>query len=394
MKYDVVILGGGMAGLISSIYLSDKGYKTALVSKGDPICCISSGCIDLLASDKNPLDDIKNLPEDHPYKMVGRDNLKKALLFFKKIMNEAGLPYFGNEEENRIIFSPIAKKRKTSLVPFSMVEANIEENESIHVISFKGIKDFFPGYFTDKFEDSKCSEYENAAKTTIGIATQFDEPLFRNSFLDWIEGLNIQEDKIAIPAVLGTKNPEGLMNEIESRTGKKIFEIPTLPPSIPGLRLFRTLKKAAAEKGVDLFWGHAISDYKEVNNILTTLFIDQPGRPTVIEGKSFILATGSFVSGGLFAEKTTVRETVFNLPVSIPAGEQRLSDSFFDPDHPLGKAGIKISEDYRPVERNIKNLFIGGSILENSQIMNYQCGHGLAIATGLEAAKSCEVYLK
>jgi glycerol-3-phosphate dehydrogenase subunit B len=96
MKYDVVILGGGMAGLISSIYLSDKGYKTALVSKGDPICCISSGCIDLLASDKNPLDDIKNLPEDHPYKMVGRDNLKKALLFFKKIMYEAGLPYFGN----------------------------------------------------------------------------------------------------------------------------------------------------------------------------------------------------------------------------------------------------------------------------------------------------------
>jgi len=394
MKYDIVIIGGGMAGLVSSIYLSKKGYKTALVSKGDPICCISSGCIDLLKTDDNPLENIGNLPEVHPYRRAGKENVKKSFVYFKEMMEEAGLPYYGEEETNRTIFSPIAKKRETALVPMSMKEADIRNGESLHIISFKGIKDFFPGYFTDKFSNSKCSVYNDAGKTTISIATQFDNSDFRERFFNWIGDLNISEDKIAVPAILGTKNPEYIMAEIESRTGKKIFEIPTLPPSIPGLRLFRTMKAHAVKHGVDLFWGDAISEYKEDKNRISSLIINKPGRPTIIEGKSFILATGSFVSGGLFAEKTDVRETVFNLPVSIPEEEERLNSNFFNPGHPIGKAGIRTFENYKPKDSKLENLFIAGSILENSQIMKYQCGHGLALVTGLEAAVNCEEYLK
>ena len=376
-----------MAGLVSSIYLSSKGLKTAVVSKGDPVCSISSGCIDLAG-------DFSQIPSDHPYNKAGKEKISKAFSYFKEIMTEAGLPYEGEVFKNRFIYSPIARKRETCLVPHSMIEAHNNKDKTLHIISFKKIKDFFPGYFTKKFADAGCSIYEGAAKTTIGIATQFDDPQFRDIFYSWLKDQNIKEDLLAIPAILGTSNPQRIIDDIEELTGKKIFEIPTLPPSMPGLRLFRSLKSLAVKKGVHFFWGHAISDFEKSDENISKLIIDQPGRPTIIEGKSFLLATGSFVSGGLFAEKTSIRETVFNIPVVIPEGEQRLNDSFFDPDHPLGKAGIKVTENYKPANGKAGNLFIGGSILEDSQIMKYQCGHGLALVTGLEAARSCEEYLK
>lgn len=387
MKYDVVIIGGGMAGLMSSIYLNEQGLKTAIVSKGDPVCAISSGCIDLAGN-------FSDIPENHPYKMAGRDKIEKAFSFFREIMNKEDLPYSGQVYNNRSIYTPIAGKRATCLVPKSMEEAHNADKNSIHIISFRGMKDFFPGYFSGNSEEKICSEYDGGSKTTVGIATRFNDPEFRENFMNWLKKTEIKGDYIGIPAVLGTENPMDIIGEMEAVTGKKVFEIPTMPPSIPGLRLFRALRSRAAAGGTDLFWGHDISDYTQEKQQVTSLIINQPGRPTIIEGRSFILSTGSFVSGGLFAEKESIRETVFNLPVTIPEGEQRLNDSFFKTGHPLGKAGIKINDNYKPADSQLENLFIGGSILENSGIMKYQCGHGLAIVSGLEAAESCEEYLK
>ncbi|MBI9097580.1 MAG: anaerobic glycerol-3-phosphate dehydrogenase subunit B [Spirochaetaceae bacterium] len=387
MKYDVVIIGGGMTGLISSIYLSSKGLKTAVVSKGDPVCSISSGCIDVAG-------DFQGIPDDHPYTMAGREKVRSALMYFKEIMKDAGLPYWGEVFENRSIYTPIAKKRETCLVPFSMKNADGAKGKSLHIISFQGMKDFFPGYFKEDTSDFNCSLFDAGTLTTVGIATKFDDPAFREQFILWLKECRIQEEFIGIPAVLGTKNPQKLIDQIELVTGCKVFEIPTLPPSMPGLRLFRKLKSYSSLQGVDFFWGHGISEITEEENLVTSLIIDQPGRPTIIEGRSFILTTGSFVSGGLFAEKESIRETVFNLPVSIPPGKPRLNDSFFDTEQPLGRAGIRVSSHYQPVDSPWKNIFVAGSILENSQIMKYHCGHGLAIVTGLDAAENCEEYLK
>jgi succinate dehydrogenase/fumarate reductase flavoprotein subunit len=36
--YDIVVIGGGMSGLMASLYLAGKGFKTALISQGDPVC--------------------------------------------------------------------------------------------------------------------------------------------------------------------------------------------------------------------------------------------------------------------------------------------------------------------------------------------------------------------
>jgi anaerobic glycerol-3-phosphate dehydrogenase len=62
------------------------GYKTALISRGDPACCLSTGCIDILSGAANPLDGLAGLPPMHPYHLVGRKGVEDACRLFKEIM--------------------------------------------------------------------------------------------------------------------------------------------------------------------------------------------------------------------------------------------------------------------------------------------------------------------
>ena len=85
--HDVVIIGGGMSGLTAAIYLAEKGFRTALISRGDPVCSLSTGCIDVLGAGEHPMEAMGELPEGHPYRLVGRRGIEDAL---KKALVEAG----------------------------------------------------------------------------------------------------------------------------------------------------------------------------------------------------------------------------------------------------------------------------------------------------------------
>jgi len=118
------------------------------------------------------------------------------------------------------------------------------------------------------------------------------------------------------------------------------------------------------------------------------------GRSQSINGKTFILASGSFVGGGLTATRKTIRENVFNLPVYIPGPRETWFDNdYFSLHHSISRAGIVADSSMRPVESPWKNIFVCGSILAETQILRYGCGHGLALATAYVAAQSCAEHL-
>ena len=72
MKFDIVIIGGGLAGLVCGIKLQKAGKKCAIVSAGQSAMHFSSGTFDLLGrlpdgtEVTNPLEAMKSLPEEHP----------------------------------------------------------------------------------------------------------------------------------------------------------------------------------------------------------------------------------------------------------------------------------------------------------------------------------------
>jgi glycerol-3-phosphate dehydrogenase subunit B len=382
LLHDAVIIGGGISGLMAAIHLSEMGYKTALISRGDPACCLSTGCIDILSGAANPLDGLAGLPPMHPYHLVGRKGVEDACRLFKEIMAGGTNPYVGSVRKNREILTPIGTFKTTCLVPQTMAASLGCRDDYVHVISFKGIKDFYPSYITSRLSNTGFSLFDAGVSSPLALATRFEEKGFVEGFAQWIAGLELPPGKVAVPAVLGINNPLTILNEISSRISREVFEIPTLPPSIPGLRLFRSLKTVLKGLGGDLFWGMPISSVERHGSTIEAVTLATSGRATRVQGRAFILATGSFVSGGLFASRESVMETVFGLPVHIPgARKDWFWNDFFTAGHPIEQAGIEVDASFRPKQVTIDNLFVCGSILAGSEVMKNHCGHGLALAT-------------
>ena len=59
IEYDVVIIGAGVAGLTAGALLAERGFKVALVTRGEPTACLSTGCIDVCSRNDNPLSGIQ-----------------------------------------------------------------------------------------------------------------------------------------------------------------------------------------------------------------------------------------------------------------------------------------------------------------------------------------------
>lgn len=393
--YDVVIIGGGMAGLTAAVRLGKEGVRVAVVSRGDPIVCLSTGCIDLLASGENPLESMKELPDNHPYRLLTGEFIKRSLDNFLDLVREEGLPYQGTAESNRKVLTPLGVGKTTCLVPETMAASTCRHDARIHVVSFAGLKDFYPGYILARIPASDLSVYEMGRVSTMSLATQFENGEFLDKFIAWLKNTDIKADSVALPAVLGWGRSAEIKGIIEDEIKRPVFEIPTLPPSVPGVRLHRTLVRRAIKLGVQFYRGRPISTIEKAGRLVEAVTLVAPGRSVRVNGRAFILATGSFVSGGLISHRAGVEEVVFHIPVHYPRDRANwFGEKFFPPEHPIEEAGIVVDEAFRPKGVEIDNLFVAGSILAHARVFRYGCGHGLAIVTGEAAAQSCLTYLQ
>jgi glycerol-3-phosphate dehydrogenase subunit B len=134
---------------------------------------------------------------------------------------------------------------------------------------------------------------------------------------------------------------------------------------------------------------------EKAGGLIEAVFTRTEGKPNSLNARAFVLATGSFVGGGLTATRQTITENVFDLPVHVPSGREGWFDEdYFSPDHRIGKVGVCVDSSFRPEHSHWENIFVCGGILAHAQILKNGCGHGLSLATGYAAAGSCAEYLK
>jgi glycerol-3-phosphate dehydrogenase subunit B len=231
------------------------------------------------------------------------------------------------------------------------------------------------------------------------MARSLEVPATREKLAVALKGVAGQAQVIGLPAILGMHRPDRVHADLEQRTGLRIFEIPTMPPSVPGVRLREWLEQTLPGKGVTLIPQHKVTALNLAPDGATLDLRDGFG-PIRIQAQAVILATGRFLSGGLQAHPDAIREPLLDLPVTQPAGRadwyrERYTDLR---GHPIHRAGIETDAASRPLGRDGRpcshRLFAAGALLAHQDWIRSRSGAGIAIATAYQAVLAAESALR
>lgn len=119
MKFDNIVIGGGMAGLSAALRLVEAGQKTLLMASGQSALHFSSGSVDLLESEGDPraaLPAFMAAHPDHPYSKVGMQNIEASLADLQRHCAEQGLPLVRHDTNHQRL-TPIGTLKRTWLSP-------------------------------------------------------------------------------------------------------------------------------------------------------------------------------------------------------------------------------------------------------------------------------------
>lgn len=130
MRYDVVIIGGGLAGLTCGIRLAEQGKHCAIISSGQSALYFSSGSLDLLSflpdgePVHRPLEELAVLAQqvpEHPYSLMGEAVVRHLVPEAEALLARCGATMAGSHQQNHLRLTPLGKYRPCWLSPPEIV---------------------------------------------------------------------------------------------------------------------------------------------------------------------------------------------------------------------------------------------------------------------------------
>jgi glycerol-3-phosphate dehydrogenase len=418
---DVLVVGAGLSGLAAAWQAATGGKRVRIISKGMGAQYWNTGCVDVLGfyptdSDEpveSPADSLRQLIQDqprHPYALAaesgGQKTLDESLRALQDLSVQAGYPLWGSIERNWLLPSAMGTFRPTCLAPETMVAGDLRRPDPMLLVGFTQFPDFYP----ELIADNLLARGVPARGVTLNIpmlndrrfvtsrtlAGFFDQPDFRSTVAHEVHAnLSGEVKRVGFPAVWSLGHPLQVKQELENLLGVPVFEIPTLPPSIPGIRLSQLLVKAIEIAGGKVYDGMQVVDIEADNSRLSAMISEAAARRKLNRASTFILATGGLLGGGFKATYDGhVREVVADLPVSAPEGRDNwLERQFFSPTgHPIFRAGLVVNSGFQPVDPSGKvvyeNLFAVGGTLSEADLLRERSLDGVGLVTGYLVGKT------
>lgn len=413
MKFDTIIIGGGLSGLISGIYLSQRGQRCVIISSGQSALHFSSGSFDLLnnlpdgTSVQKPLDAISELVKQaptHPYAKLGETKFKELAQQAEEFFKNAGISTQGNHEENHYRVTPMGTLKPTWLTLKNLL---ISENEKCLPIQHPGIfnitgfLDFYTRFIADEFlkMGAKCSIHsinfpalENLRKNptemrSVNIARVFDKQENIKELARILKAESGNCDSIILPAITGL-NREDVVDYLRKEINKPIYLLQTLPPSVPGIHTQQKLRSVFQQNGGVFMLGDNVLRADIKGNRISQIYSFNHGDIPFV-GQNFILATGSYFSQGLIASTEKIYEPIFDLDVTFtPNRTQWYNSDVFDT-QPYQSFGIKTDSTFRCTREGklFENLYAAGAILEGFNPLKEGCGAGVSILSAMYIAE-------
>ena len=421
MNFDVAIIGGGLAGLTCGIALQQRGKRCVIINNGQAAIDFASGSLDLLSRmpDGSAVENINEnltalrtaLPA-HPYSLLGAEKVIAKAQDFERLANALNLDLIGSSEKNHWRVTGLGSLRGAWLSPNSV--PTVQGNETfphkrIAVLGIEGYHDFQPQLLAANLvlnpQFAHCEvtsgflnipqldELRQNAREfrSVNIAQLLEHKLAFNDLVSEIIESTQGANAVLLPACFGLENQE-FMNALRDATKLALFELPTLPPSLLGMRQRIQLRRKFESLGGLMINGdsalNAHFEGDRVHCIKTRLLEDEE-----IIADNFVLAAGSFFSKGLVSEFNKIYEPVFESDIIGVEGfndKNRFSwtnHRFANP-QPYQSAGVAINEhcQVQKCGQFLANLYATGNVIGGFNALELGCGSGVAVVTALAVA--------
>lgn len=419
MNFDVVIIGGGLAGLLCGIRLQQQGKRCVIVNNGQAAMDFSSGSFGLLGGvdgqsvAKFDEKQVACLPVNHPYQVLGFNQCLKFVQQFEHEFSES-LDLAGSYQQNHWRITPLGALRTAWLSPKHSPILGWQQDfpyKKLAIIGIEGYHDYQPELFADNLKQQPTFAHCEISSAYLAIPEldqlRQDAREFRSVHISQrleqqtqFEAL-VQEIKQAangaeavfLPACFGIDNG-AFFQRLQQACRLVLFELPTLPPSLLGIRQRTVLRRKFESLGGAMLNGDkAISaefdHFGKIQRIFTRLHNEHG-----LSAEHFVLASGSFFSGGLSAEFEQICDPIFNADIQ-GLGDFEAGSRFswtahrFSEPQPYQSAGVIINAQCQVRKNNqfIPNLYATGSIIGGYNGIAENCGSGVAVVTALNVAE-------
>ncbi len=411
MKFDNIIIGGGLSGLVAGIESQRAGKATAIISAGQSALHFWSGSFEFLGEAdgetvvENPLAMAERLPESHPYHKIGIPKVRSLLSRVAPLLNEAGIKVNGSLERNHYRLTPLGFLKPAWLTLDDYLTAEHPDDfrgKRLAVVNILGYIDFYPRFLSHGLSKlgAECftAEVDIPQLDTLRKSTTEMRATNISRFLDGdavellakkINEVSAGADAVIMPAVVGIFSDDPVMR-LRKGVDRPVYFIATTPASVPGVRCQLSLRDYFIRLGGTFMPGDTvvkgdISSSHRLERVFTVNFGDMP-----LEAGNFVISTGSFFGHGLIANIDRVYEPVLGLDLNVTGGRTGWYDENFYAPQPYMQYGVVTDSLFRPALKGetIDNLYATGALLAGFNALKEGSGAGITLATALHAA-SC-----
>jgi glycerol-3-phosphate dehydrogenase subunit B len=384
---DTLILGAGVSGLFAAYLSAQQGHKTLLIARGLGNLLLGAGDVAVGRSQTAASAQFPIL------------NYQSPITQFQSLCEAAGYPFIGSLEHQHMLPTALGATRLVGLAPQSYVAGELTRKDEITLGRLPGFRDWYADLVVSNLN---AQSYAARAVTlplpyapirrdafATDLARIFDNAQHRAEIaIQWRAPLKGAK-RLGIPAILGLKHAPEAHRDLQDKLDLEIFEVPILPPSVPGMRLYHLLRRAIERHGGQVIIGPGVRGWIE-NGAIKGVIAETAGGPRHYAAQRVILATGGFRHGGLLAPaKGQVRETVFDLP--IVSGDDWFAPRYWDA-HPYAHFGLRVNDHMQPLNANghilYPNLYAIGGILAGFDRLGGDGREGVDLATAWMAVKT------
>ncbi|WP_231183011.1 glycerol-3-phosphate dehydrogenase subunit GlpB [Haladaptatus sp. DYF46] len=411
---DVVVIGGGIAGMATALSAAREGVRVRLLSHKESTLRHASGLVDVLGyADglvSDPFDALSALPEEHPYRTVGEEGIRDGLALLDTVTDYAG----GHTDRNALVPTFGGRVKPTARYPETSANGLASDERDTLLVGFETVVDFdaplaadrlsadvpfdargvtvaFPGDFRTDARITRLAhaldENERIEREQSGISTSLPA---RTALAELVEPHLGDAERVGFPAILGEDRPADVISTLEAELGVDVFEVPMGPPSLPGMRLETAFHDALQDEGVRTTSGNPVVDF-EGDDEIEAVVVERNGAEIPFYGDQFVLATGGLVGKGIESTRESVYEPIFDCHIAAPEDRYDWSDPAAFGDHAFARFGVATDDELRVLdaagEPAFDNLRAAGGVLGGYDFAAEKSGSGVSLSTGVVAGR-------